>query len=276
MKKVSTAMAGCVFMGALAVSGGAYAQGSTDTTAPAAAPDAAAAAAEPFTITANVGLFSDYRFRGISQSGKRPAIQGGFDISHESGLYAGVWASSISWIGDGNSAVSAPIETDWYAGWKKEFIPDWTIDVGGLQYYYPGSYPSGAFYARPHTFELYAALSYKWITLKYSNSLTRLFGLVSPTGQDTTGSGYLDLTATYDTGFWGISAVGHVGHQWVHNFGAASYTDWKLGLTKDLGKNFTVSLSYIDTNANEQYYTASNSGRVLSKATVVLGLQRTF
>ncbi|ODP35826.1 TorF family putative porin [Pandoraea sp. ISTKB] len=281
MKKVSTAvttaMAGFVFFGAMSMSAGAFAQAATDGAAPAAAPaDAAAAAAEPLTVTANIGLFSDYRFRGISQTAKRPAIQGGFDIAHESGLYAGVWASNISWISDGNSAVSAPIEMDFYGGWKKEIIPDWTIDVGGLQYYYPGSYPTGQFFARPHTFELYAAVGWKTITLKYSHALTRLFGLVSPDGQDTTNSGYLDLTGTYDIGFWGLSAVGHVGHQWVHNFGAASYTDWKIGLSKDLGKNFTVSVSYVDTNADEKYYTAANSGKVLSKATVVVGLSKTF
>ncbi|AJC20847.1 TorF family putative porin [Pandoraea pulmonicola] len=270
MKKVSTAMAGCVFFGAMAASAGAFAQAAEP-----AAP-AAAAAAEPFTVTANIGLFSDYRFRGISQTAKRPAVQGGFDVAHESGLYAGVWASNISWISDGNSAVSAPIEMDIYGGWKKEIIPDWTIDVGGLQYYYPGTYPSGTYYPRPHTFELYAAVGWKTVSLKYSHSMTRLFGLVSPDGQDTSNSGYLDLSATYDTGFWGISAVGHVGHQWVHNFGAASYTDWKIGLSKDLGKNFTVSVSYIDTNADEKYYTAANSGKVLSKATVVVGLSKTF
>ncbi|GAB3625751.1 TorF family putative porin [Pandoraea terrae] len=266
-------MVGWVFFGALAASAGAMAQ-STDA-APAAAP-AAAAPAEPFSVTANVGLFSDYRFRGISQTAKRPAIQGGFDVAHESGLYAGVWASNISWLSDGNPAVSAPIEMDIYGGWKKELIPDWTFDFGGLQYYYPGTYPSGTFYPRPHTFELYAAVSWKTITLKYSHTLTRLFGLTSPTGKDTDGSGYLDLTGTYDTGFWGLGLVGHVGHQWVHNFGAASYTDWKIGVTKDLGKNFSVSLSYIDTNADKQFYTAANSGKVLSKATVVAGLSKTF
>ena len=41
------------------------------------------------TFTGNVTLASDYVFRGISQSQRQPAIQGGFDYSHASGLYAG-------------------------------------------------------------------------------------------------------------------------------------------------------------------------------------------
>lgn len=270
MKKVSYAIVGLTCLGAFAASTSALAQTTSD------AP-VAAASTDPFSVTANIGLFSDYRFRGISQTAKRPAVQGGFDIAHESGLYAGVWASNISWLSDGNSAVSAPIEMDIYGGWKKALTPDWTVDVGGLQYYYPGTYPSDGFYARPHTFELYAALSWKTLTLKYSHALTRLFGQVNPmTGQDTDGSGYLDLTGTYDTGFWGLGLVGHVGRQWVRNYSAASYTDWKIGLTKDLGKNFTASLSYIDTNADKQIYTAANSNKVLSRATVVVGLSKTF
>ena len=73
------------------ISGAAIAQ-----TAPAAA---AAPAPEPdFTWTGNVGLFSQYIFRGVSQTNEKPAVQGGFDLGHKSGLYAGVWGSNVSWI----------------------------------------------------------------------------------------------------------------------------------------------------------------------------------
>jgi len=84
------------------------------------------ATAEPVTavvtpgpFSANLSLTNDYRYRGISQSNFRPAIQGGFDYAHSSGFYIGNWNSSISWISDaasaaGNSA-SAPIEMDFTA-----------------------------------------------------------------------------------------------------------------------------------------------------------------
>ena len=108
-----------------ALAGGAMAQ-----SAPASAPEP-----EKSPITANVTVVNDYRYRGISQSNFKPAIQGGFDYAHESGFYIGNWNSSISWIGDANgnngavsgnntagTSVSAPIEMDFYAGFKKELI----------------------------------------------------------------------------------------------------------------------------------------------------------
>ena len=99
-----------------ALAGGALAQ-----SAPAPAP---APATSP--ITANVTVVNDYRYRGITQSNFQPAIQGGFDYAHESGFYIGNWNSSIAWISDAASAIgksaSAPIEMDFYAGFKKELI----------------------------------------------------------------------------------------------------------------------------------------------------------
>lgn len=138
----------CVALGNLAVA---------QTAAPAVP---AAAPADPGPLTANVSLTSDYRYRGISQSNLQPAIQGGFDYAHSSGFYIGNWNSSISWISDaasasGNSA-SAPIEMDFYAGYKYEWSKGFTADVGILQYYFPTSGATG-FTTNPNTTELYAA-----------------------------------------------------------------------------------------------------------------------
>ncbi|WP_035867117.1 TorF family putative porin, partial [Cupriavidus sp. SK-3] len=82
------------------------------------APDAAAAEVSPHVFTANVTLASEYRYRGLMQTNRRPAIQGGFDYTHSSGFYLGNWNSSISWLGDSNPEVSAPIEIDLYGGFK--------------------------------------------------------------------------------------------------------------------------------------------------------------
>ena len=74
-----------------------------------AAPAAAPAAPEPdFTFTGNVGLFSQYVFRGISQTNEKPAVQGGFDVSHKSGFYVGTWNSNVSWICDGSAGARKP------------------------------------------------------------------------------------------------------------------------------------------------------------------------
>ena len=71
-----------------------------DTTTPAPAPAAEAKPAEPYTLTANVGIFSQYIFRGLTQTDAKPAFQGGFDFAHESGFYLGTWGSNISWLQD--------------------------------------------------------------------------------------------------------------------------------------------------------------------------------
>jgi uncharacterized protein (TIGR02001 family) len=227
-----------------------------------------------YTFTSNVALASEYRYRGISQTNFKPAVQGGFDFAHKSGFYLGTWASNISWIGDQNLGASGSMEWDWYGGYKAAF-DDFGLDVGGLYYYYPGKYPStwSAVYSKPDTFELYVAGSWKWISLKYSYGVTDIFG-----NKDSKGSGYTDLTANYDLGDgWGI--VGHVGYQYIPGTTGrassdASYTDWKLGVTKDFGI-VAVGLSYIDTNAKNSFYTNMYNSD-LGKGTALLTFSKTF
>src|SRR5665811_1233785 len=85
-----------------------------------------AAPAPTPAVTANVALVSNYLYRGISQTGGKPAIQGGFDYAHASGFYAGAWGSSISWIGDARIASSAGLELDTYLGFKNAFATDYS------------------------------------------------------------------------------------------------------------------------------------------------------
>lgn len=82
-----------------------------------------------FNLAGNVALVSDYRFRGFTQNNKNAAIQGGLTVTHDSGLYAGTWASSIGFAGG--------TEIDLFAGYSKELIPGLTGDVGVLYYLYP-------------------------------------------------------------------------------------------------------------------------------------------
>jgi uncharacterized protein (TIGR02001 family) len=249
---------------------------------------APAAAPEPSPVTANVTIVNDYRYRGISQSNFQPAIQGGFDYAHESGFYIGNWNSSISWITDqygavnGGGAKSAPIEMDFYAGFKKELIaPGFASDFGVLQYYYP---MQGTMTTSPNTTELYVAQNFTLGPVtgfaKFSYAVTTLFGFYGSTG-----SNYSDLTVNYDTGIWGITANAHVGYQAFAGNDASgasngtlySYTDWKLGLTKDLGAGLSVSAAYIDTNAKNSSWTFPNtSSKNLGGATGIVSLTKTF
>jgi len=210
-----------------------------------------ALAAEPtpeHSFTGNLTLASEYLYRGIAQTRGKPALQGGFDYAHKSGLYAGLWGSNISWIGDAVSGASASLELDVYGGYKGAIADDLGFDVGVLTYNYPGSgKPTGA--ARPDTTEIYGALSWKWLTLKYSHTTGSLFGWTQPDGSKTKGSGYLELNAAYDLGDgWGLN--GHIGHQKVKGLGDASYTDYKIGVSKDLGFA-TLGLAYSTTNAKD-------------------------
>ena len=97
-----------------------------------------AAPAAP-AFTSNVTLASEYIYRGIGQTNRKPAIQGGFDYAHSSGLYVGTWASNVSWLSDqAAGTISSSLEWDFYGGYKTA-IDDFGIDVGVLQYYYPGT-----------------------------------------------------------------------------------------------------------------------------------------
>ncbi|PKO84478.1 MAG: hypothetical protein CVU17_02440 [Betaproteobacteria bacterium HGW-Betaproteobacteria-11] len=205
-----------------------------------------AAPASPHTFTGNVSLTTEYLYRGIAQTRGKPALQGGFDYAHSSGLYAGVWGSNISWLND--AGASASLEIDVYGGYKGTAGP-LGYDVGVLTYNYPGTNkPSGA--AKPDTTEVYGALSYQWLTVKYSVTTGSLFGWTKASdGSKTKGSGYLEANAAYDLGGgWGIN--GHVGHQNVKDRGNASYTDYKVGVTKDLGIG-VLGLAYSATNAKD-------------------------
>ena len=214
-------------------------------TAPAPAPAPAADPTSPWSF--NVALYSQYIFRGLSQTDYRPALQGGVDYAHSSGWYIGTWGSNIHWLRDFGISDSR-FEWDIYTGFKKSW-DDWGIDVGYLRYEYVGSTKDGA--TNPNTNEFYIAGSWKFVTLKYSHAFSNAFGVA-----DSKNTNYTDLTVAYpiaDT--WTLT--GHVGYQNFHgpSSDAATYTDWKLEIAKDLGKGFSAGAAYSGTNADEPFYT---------------------
>ena len=246
---------------------------------PASAPAATPAPAPPYTITSNVSLVSDYIFRGISQSGQKPAIQGGFDYAHSSGFYVGVWGSNISWITDTapTVATSANIEIDTYLGFRNSFSGDFTYDVGFLRYNYPGNYVAGA--TKADTNEIYGAIGYKWITAKYSYALGDTFGVPNAKG-----TGYFDLSANYPVADTGITLGAHYGKQTYKGSTAdtlkatgfdPTYSDYKLSVTKDLS-GYVVGLTYSKTDAKTGRFYTNPQGKDLGRGTAVLSLSRVF
>src|SRR5438874_6382964 len=206
------------------------------------------AAPVPSPVTGNMTLVSEYRFRGIDQTFGKPAIQGGFDYSHASGVYLGNWNSNVS---QGAGYPGGDLEMDFYGGYKKAF-GDFGLDIGAIYYYYPGSEAGLLGAANPHTtqtssgtvhnFEGYVGGTWKWLSLKWFHAFSDYFSV-----PDTKGTNYFDLSATFDLGR-GLGVNGHVGRLKVHNYSEADYTDYKLGVTKDL-TGWVFGASLIGTNA---------------------------
>jgi uncharacterized protein (TIGR02001 family) len=232
------------------------------------ADDVPATPAPEWTFPANVALTSDYIFRGLTQTDENPALQAGIEVDHASGFYFGTWASNIRWLHKYVQAASADVEVDVYAGYRARDSDALGLDVGLYSYYYPGDYPSPG-YTLPYTTEAYVALSYGIATLKYSHAFTNLFGFA-----DTQHSGYLDLCANWEfVPTWLLNA--HVGRQQVQHFDAASYTGYKLGVTKNFDSGWSLAVAWVDTDAERAVYTFPN-GDFQGRSTAVATLTKTF
>lgn len=234
-------------------------------------------APEPdYTLAYNVGAVTDYRFRGISQTGFNPAVQGGIDFSHKNGFYLGAFASNVSWIKDFNGATKGNIEVDLYGGYKGSITKDVAFDVGLITYQYPSNNsgatgtPGAGLYSNASTNEWYAAVTYSVATLKYSRSFGDFLGNINSSG-----SGYLDLSATFDLGN-GLGVTPHIGRQAIPNqSGQGDYTDYSVTLAKDFGNGLTVTGAFIGTDAKKSFYT-DTKGRFLGKSQLVVGVKYSF
>jgi uncharacterized protein (TIGR02001 family) len=215
------------------------------------------------SLTFNASVVSDYRFRGISQTRLKPALQGGADYSNNpTGLYAGTWLSTLKWVKDGGG--DGNIEWDIYAGKKGNFTQDLSYDFGVLSYVYP----SNGLHPDANTTELYGQLGYGPAYIKYSQSLTNLFGAA-----DSKNSGYLDIGANIDVSN-GYTVNLHAGHQTVKNNSSLSYNDWKVGLTKDFGF-LSGSVAVIGTDT-KNYVGPAPDRKNLGKTALVVSATKTF
>jgi uncharacterized protein (TIGR02001 family) len=231
----------------------------------------AAAAPEPeFSVTGNLGIFSDYRFRGISQTNKNPAIQGGVDFSMKNGLYLGNWNSNV----DSAQYNGANIEMDFYGGWKTSY-EGFGFDVGGIYYYYPGSGVGSS--NKIDNFELYVGGSWGPLTLKYNYATTDFFGV-----PDSSGAYYIFLGGVHDFGN-GFGVNASVGYQGGLKNGACvtetngsvscSITDWKIGGTYTID-GWAFGLAYVATNRDLAGYT--DPGKNISNGTALLSVTKSF
>lgn len=219
-------------------------------------------------VAFNVGAVSDYRYRGISQSRLKPALQGGADFT-SGGLYLGTWASTIKWIKDVPGG-DAGVEIDLYGGYKGEIVKDVGYDVGVLAYVYP----SNSLSPSANTTEIYGAVTFGPATLKYSHAVTNTFG-----NPDSKNSFYIDLSAGFDVGD-GIMVTPHIGYQKIKGpvSDGATYTDYSVTVSKDFS-GLVVSAALVGTDADKDFYVPganAKSTKFLGKTSLVLGVKYNF
>lgn len=234
------------------------------TLAPVAPPaaDGDTAPPQPFTINGGATIVTDYRFRGLSQTNKKPALQGSLTVSHTSGFYVSVWGSSI----DDYVADFGDQELDLIGGWKKTFKGGTTLDVGVLYYYYPGSDQGCGCKYYSDFFEPYIAVSHTLgpvtgkITVNYAPS-QRALSLGSGNRDNLYGA--LDFSLGVPKTPIAFSA--HVGHNFEKSFLSTglTYTDWSVGATVTW-KVLTFGISYVDTDL-PNHWANSFSGKDIAK-----------
>jgi uncharacterized protein (TIGR02001 family) len=236
----------------------------------------AAAPAPAYTISYNVGLFSQYIFRGLTQTDEKPALQAGVDFAHSSGFYLGAWGSNISWLQDGDYYDNSGLELDIYGGYANS-IGDVGYNVGVLQYIYPGNDISSS-YVKAETTEVYGALSYKWLQAKLSVVVSD--GAFA--NANSSGTYYAEVNANIPLADSGVTANLHVGRQEYNgspfygnsNDDLYSYTDWKVGATKAFSNGVNVGAYYTDSNAKDLGYTIL--GKNIGDSTFTAFVQKTF
>ena len=255
-----------------------------------------------FTTSGSVGLFSQYIFRGLTQTDRDPAMQGNFDINHTSGLYLGMWGSNVSWPRDIYLTTATSgygtdtstfyksggnLEIDIYGGFKSEIGKTGLgIDIGALQYYYPGQERGRDSFAKINTTEVYGALSYGWLQAKYSHVVSKDawgWGKVGGVGDDGRGTYYAELNATIPFGeligggpLKGLTGIAHYGKQEFDGANKyASYEDYKLGLQNAFDNGVNLGAFWTDTKDASDSAWVYN-GRNIGKQTGTVFLQKTF
>jgi uncharacterized protein (TIGR02001 family) len=252
-----------------------------------------AAPAPDLTVAYNVGLYSQYIFRGLTQTNHDAALQGGVDLTHSSGFYLGAWGSNVSWLTDGNKNAAnngyytsgGSLEIDIYGGYRYAFGDTGLgIDVGALQYYYQGhrNKTSPSTIGEANTTELYAALNYNWVQAKISSVVSKdAWG-----NPHERGTYYAELNVTppisdllgvKDGLASGVSGIVHVARQgFDKNVGGTdpSYTDYKLGLQKAFSNGVNVGGYWTYANGKDNNWVID--GKNIGESTGTVFVQKTF
>ncbi len=200
-------------------------------------------------ISANVSIVSKYRWRGLDQSGMEPAIQGGFDLAHSSGLYLGTWMSNVDF--NNNDSVS---EMDFYGGYGFEAANGVGVDLNVTRFSYPGSLNSSNYDFTEYGIGLSKDFGVAAVSAGF-NFTDEFFG-DSDSAEYAQGGLDIPLPA-------GLGLSAHVGHQWIEDnatYGVDDYLDWSVGVGFALA-GLDLSVTYVDTDLDISNVTTSLIGR---------------
>lgn len=206
-------------------------------------------------FTANIELTSDYRFRGISQSNRDAAVQGGVDFA-SNGWFAGVWASSVDFLDAGAPTFKdAPAEVDLYGGYNYAWDEATEIGLQARYYWYPDSDSPVPGVATYDYFELQGHVKHDFgkFALAAEVDWSPDYFFESGTGVNVFGTATVPLIKEFWIFDGGLAGSGHVGYQWIDDnlqFGAPDYLYWDVGLTATAGI-FSFDARYYDTNMSK-------------------------
>jgi uncharacterized protein (TIGR02001 family) len=251
----------------------------------------------PITVSGSVGLTTDYRFRGVSQTDKEMAVQGGVTVTHESGFYVATWGSNLSgWGTFGGSNM----ELDLVGGYSTEITSGLKVDVGLTWYMYPGG-ASDTDFAEP-----YVKLSGDvgpasvLVGVAYAPKQQAL-GKVYASGADyadgignigaKTDNFYMWTDANAGIPNTPVTVKAHLGYS-NGNSGlgpngtsvapTGEYIDWLLGADLALGP-VTLGVAYVDTNISKSdaaylqpNFSSTKNGKSIAGSTVLFSLSAGF
>lgn len=224
------------------------------------------AAADAVTISGGTALVSSYRFRGIDLSDENMAVQGWIGVTHESGLYAGTWASSVDGFGE---LGGSNLELDIYAGYKTALANGVTLDGGLIYYAYPGS-TGGNF----EFFEPYAKLGLE------AGPAAWTLGVAYAPAQDAIGGKdniFLSADASLPIEGTPFALDAHVGRSEGDTSltPGGGYTDWSLGASASW-KALTARIAYVDTDISDFDAIAAGATPDIVDEAVVVSLTAAF
>jgi len=211
-------------------------------------------------LTGNMTLASDYKFRGISLSNNGPAVQGGIDFNHSTGFYVGNWNSSFRgtpYMND-DDIDNAALQSNLYAGWRKDVYKGITVDLGTISYLYPTASAGGS-KINYNTSEVYAGLGYGPVSVKYSQTTSNYFGVNSSSGTQYYQADAKQSLGIVDSSLKDLSVVAHYGHTQVANNSNLNYNDMNIGLVYSFPGKWDLAARYYTNSAMSNKFKQYNS-----------------